>query len=342
MVAHVKLSRSGRWTMQQIADAAGVSVTTVSHTLSGKRPVNPRTAEHIRRIIADLDYVPDVAGQRLATGRSRIIGLAVPDISHSYFARIARGAAEAAEELDYGLIICSSSSKTRSSEKRYFNMLRTGTIDGLIYSASKQPSDGDELARIVPTQPIVLADEALPSIGRLPTVVSDNETGGRLAGEHLATLGHRKAVVLAGPPGLQSTADRVRGFRVVMPNSLVLHGNFEQSSGYQLVDDLLASGAPFTSIFCGNDYMAWGAIQRLQDAGLDVPGDVSVIGFDDIDLAPLIPPGLTTVRQDTHQMGRRAAQLVVHAIEDRNEPVESEVLAVELVVRGSAGPVNAG
>jgi DNA-binding LacI/PurR family transcriptional regulator len=327
--------------MQQIAQAAGVSVTTVSHTLSGKRPVNAETADRIRRIIADLGYVPDVAGQRLKTGRGRIIGLAVPDISHSYFARMARGAAEGAEALDYGLIICSSVNAGPRTEKRYFNMLRTRLIDGLIYSANREVTDGDEFSRVASARPIVLADESLPSIDHLPSVVSDNETGGRLAGEHLAALGHRRAIILAGPAGLQSTTDRVRGFRTVMPNSLVLHGDFETTSGYSLVSDLLANGADFTAIFCGNDYMAWGAILRLAEEGIRVPADVSVIGFDDIDIAPLIAPGLTTVRQDTTQMGRRAAELVIRAIEHRDEPIESQVLPVELVVRGSAGAVSA-
>jgi len=329
------------WTMQQIAQAAGVSVTTVSHTLSGNRPVNPATAARIRRIIADLDYVPDTAGKRLALGRSRVLGLAVPDISQWYFARMARGAEMAADELDYSLVV-SSIPADRRLEKRYLNLLRTRMIDGLIYSASRAVTDGDELGRVAAQFPVVLADEALPSVGGVSSVVSDNLSGGRLVGQHLTELGHRRAVVLAGPAGLLSTTERVRGFREFFPNALVLHGEFEQSSGYQLTADLIANDADFTAIFAGNDYMAWGAQRRLLESGVDVPGDVSIVGFDDIDIATLLQPALTTVRQDTLEMGRRAAQLVVESVEQRNEGGSIEqVLPVELMIRQSTGPARA-
>jgi DNA-binding LacI/PurR family transcriptional regulator len=326
--------------MQQIAQAAGVSVTTVSHTLSGNRPVNPATAARIRRIIADLDYVPDTAGKRLASGRSKVLGLAVPDISQWYFARMARGAEMAADELDYSLVV-SSIPEDRRLEKRYLNLLRTRMIDGLIYSASRAVTDGDELSRVAAQFPVVLADEALPSVGGVSSVVSDNLSGGRLVGQHLTDLGHRRAVVLAGPAGLLSTVERVRGFHEFFPHALVLHGEFEQSAGYRLTSDLIASDAEFTAIFAGNDYMAWGAQRRLLEAGIEVPGQVSVVGFDDIDIAELLRPTLTTVRQDTLEMGRRAAQLVVRAVEGRGEAtLVDEVLPVQLMIRRSTGPVR--
>lgn len=325
--------------MQQIAAAAGVSVTTVSHTLSGKRPVNPATAERIRRLIDQFGYVPDSGAQRLKTGRSRIIGLAVPDISHWYFGRIARGVEDAADELDYGVIVASTSNSDPRREKRYFNMVRTRLIDGLVYTASRDMVPTDELSRVAASSPLVLADEVLPALGALPSVTSDNYVGAQELGRHVASLGHTRAVILSGFAGLKSQVERVKGIRESFPNALVLYGDFELQSGYDLVSDLLAHDVRFTAVFGCNDFMAIGAMQRLREAGLRVPEDVSVVGFDDVDIASVVTPGLTTVRQDMLEIGRRSARLLIEGLElgDLAE-TPSLSLPVELIVRGSTAP----
>ncbi|MEF2979385.1 LacI family DNA-binding transcriptional regulator [Subtercola sp. YIM 133946] len=330
------------WTMQQIADAAGVSVTTVSHTMSGKRPVNPQTALRIKRLIDEFGYVPDAGARRLQSGRSRMIGLAVPDISNWYFGRIARGAEEMADELDFGLIVCSTFNSDPRREKRYFNMLRTRMIDGLVYTAGREMNEMNELEKVALSSPVVLADEGINRLSSIPWVTSENYEGGRLLGAHVRALGHTKAVIIGGFAGLNSTVERVAGIRQSFPNALVLNGDFEMQAGYDLVGDLLANDVRFTALFGGNDLMAIGAIKRLHEEGLRVPEDVTVVGFDDVEIASVITPPLTTVRQDVVSIGRNSARLLIEGLEAGTfEDTASVVLPVELVVRGTSGPVAA-
>lgn len=328
-------------TMQQIAQLAGVSVTTVSHVLSGKRPVNEATASRIQQIIRDADYVPASAARTLQSGRSMMIGLVVPDITLSYFSRIAKGVEEKANEHDYGVIFCSTSYVDRAREKRYLNLLRNRTVDGLIYVANDLITERDELHSLAADYPVVLTDESITNLGQLAAVTSDNYQGGRLSGEHLRDLGHRKAVVLAGLPQFSSTKDRVRGFKEFFPNALVLHGDFGEESASKLVEDLLSNDVSFTCLMAGNDDMAIGAIRRLQQAGIRVPEDVSVVGFDDVGAGWSVSPGgLTTVRQPAFEMGNRAAEILISSLVNR-EPVAAGLteLPVELVVRNSTAPV---
>jgi DNA-binding LacI/PurR family transcriptional regulator len=202
-------------------------------------------------------------------------------------------------------------------------------------------TERDALRALVDDYPVVLTDESIPSLGHLPTVTSDNYQGGRLSGEHLRGLGHEKAVVLAGPPEFTSTKDRVRGFKEFFPNALVLHGDFDQQSATRLVGDLLSNDVAFTCLMAGNDDMAVGAIRRLEEAGLRVPADVSVLGFDDVDFAWTVSPGLTTVHQPAFEMGNRAAAILIESLVGR-EPAAAGLteLPVELVVRKSTGPAR--
>ncbi|MCU1527388.1 MAG: LacI family transcriptional regulator [Frondihabitans sp.] len=324
--------------MLQIAEAAGVSVTTVSHALSGKRPVRPETVVRIQRLVEQHGFVPNSSGVRLQSGRSRVIGLAVPDISHWYFGSIAKGVEQRANERDYGLIICGTMNADPRSEKRYFNMLRTRSIDGLVYTTSRSTSDLHELVTAARGSSIVLADEAIAALPEIPSVTTTVGEGARHVGHHLRDLGHTRAVVIAGFAGLGSTTERIEAFRESFPNALVLYGDFEQRSGYDAMGDLLANEVTFTCVFAHNDFMAIGAIRRLREHGLRVPEDISVVGFDDVDIATVVTPALTTVRKDMVEIGRRSADILLDLINGTAPAPRSEVLPVELVVRGTTGP----
>lgn len=324
--------------MQQIAEAAGVSVTTVSHTLSGKRPVNPQTAARIHRLIDQFQYVPDAGARRLQSGRSRTIGLAVPDISHWYFGRIARGVEEAANEADHGLVVASTANADPRREARYFTMLTTRAIDGLIYASSRSTVEFDQLARVARSSPLVLADEAIPSIDA-PSVSTTVYEGARDAVALLRHLGHERVVSIAGYQGLSSTLERMRAVHEAYPGALTFHGDFERESGYRIASAMLAADVRFTAIFAHNDYMAIGAMHRLQEAGIRVPEDVSIIGFDDTDSATMVTPSLTTVRKDMVELGRRSGRLLLEQLAGtpaaEQEPV---LLPTKLIIRGSTSP----
>lgn len=327
--------------MQNIAELAGVSLTTVSHALSGNRPVSPRTLARINAIIDRFGYVPASAARSLKSGRSMMIGLVVPDISHLYFGHIAKGVEEVANDHDYGMIFCSSSYSDPLREKRYFNLLRNRSIDGMIYNAGDKVDEPDELHTLVDSFPIVLIDERIPSLDSLPTITSDNYEGGRLAGQYLHGIGHRRAVVIAGVPELASTKDRVRGFKESFPSALVLYGDFSQETGAAAVSDLFANRVPFTCVMAGNDDIAAGTIRALERSGMRVPQDVSVVGFDDTSLASMMSPRLTTIKQPSLEMGRRSAETLIASLIGGHplRPGLTE-LPVELIVRDSTAPVS--
>jgi LacI family transcriptional regulator len=318
--------------------SAGVSVTTVSHALSGNRPVSPATAQRIRRLIDDFGYAPDAGSARLRSGRSRTIELVVPDIAHWYFGRIAKGVEEAANAADYGLVVASTADADPRREKRYFNMLRTRAVDGMVYAASRTATELGELITLARAAPVVLADEAPAALAGVPSVTSTVGDGARAVARHLRELGHTSAVALAGTGGLPSVEERIRAFREVLPNALTLHGDFDIESGYRMMSDLLANRVPFSCVVAHNDFMAVGAMRRLAEEGLRVPEDVSVVGFDDADIATVVTPALTTVRKDMVATGRRAAELLLARLEGEQTVPTSEVLPVELVIRQSTGP----
>ena len=322
--------------IREVARRAGVSVTTVSHALSGKRPVAADTAARIRALVPELGYVPYFAARTLQSGKSFVIGLVVPDISNQFFGEIAIGVEAYANDQDYGVTLCTSQSDPRR-EKRYFNMLRSGAIDGLVYNAADATWD-DAVPTIAEHFPLVVVDEMVPGLESTPLVSSDHRQGGFLAAMHLRELGHTDVAVLSGPAGLASSVERTEGFREVFPDAVQLVGDYSEKSGRLLASLLMQADRPITGVFAGNDLMAFGVIAELQSRGLRVPADVSVVGFDDVDFASRITPSLTTIRQPAVELGKRSAQLLLdhvihgHALQGRHFS-----LPVRLVRRDSTG-----
>lgn len=318
--------------IEEVARRSGVSVTTVSHALSGNRPVNEATAARVREVVAELGYVPATTARNLRTGRTDVIGLIVPDIANTFFSRLARGVEDAANEVGYSLILCDADFDT-AREDGYLDLLRSRFIDGLVYVAGSVPGV-HRLGALVSSFPVVLADEEVAGFPGAGRVSADHLQGGRLAGDHLRELGHREPLVITGPPGLRSSEDRVRGFREYFPDAVAAAGDFTERGGHQAVRDALAGGSRFTAVFALNDLMAIGAMAALHDAGLDVPGSVSVVGYDDIPLVDRLSPPLTTVRQPGYEVGRVAARQLLAKLID-GVPFVETTLPVELVVRGS-------
>ncbi len=322
-----------------VARRAGVSATTVSHVVSGKRPVNGRTAASVRRVMRELGYVPNQRAQSLRLGMSRTLGLVVPDISNPYFAELAKGAADAGEQRGFNLVLTNTGFGA-AREARYLDVLRGGGIDGMVYAAGAPPSRG-RLAELVRVFHVVVVDEELPEVSA-DTVVSDHEGGGRLAGEHLLELGHRRILTITGPDELDSSRRRARGFASAFEGVEArlesVPGDYRPDSAVSAIRAELDGGLPwFTAVFAANDLMALAAIEALTDRGYRVPEDVSVLGYDDIALAALVYPSLTTVRQPVYRMGWVAADRLVGSLMGEGSPEAIKVvLDVELVVRGSS------
>lgn len=324
-----------------VAERAHVSQTTVSHTLSGKRPVSPGVQERVRTAMAELGYSPRRSAQNLASGRTRLIGLIVPDISNSYFAELAKGIEEVAIGAQYNLVLCNSGFDN-AREILYLETIRSRAVDAVVYAAGAPPTDS-ELARLLGDLPLVLVDEDVPG-STAPTFVSDNAEGGRLAAVHLAGLGHRRAAVISARD-LQSASLREKGFirewqRVGLSPPVVLDGGFTYEGGVAATETIIEdlTSGEVTALFAANDLMALGAISRLEQAGISVPAQVSVVGFDDVDAARFSRPRLTTVRQDVSRLGHEAAATLIAALETNRPLIPGRhVLEVELVERESSG-----
>lgn len=322
-------------------------MTTVSHVLSGKRPVREETAARVREAMKELEYVPNRAAKSLRLGTTQTISLLIPDISNSYFAELAKGAEDAAEAEGFNLVLCNTDFNAER-EQRYFSVVRGGAFDGLIYVAGARQL-GSGLRDLARSLPIVLADEEHEGL-RATSIVSDNFRGGLLAGEHLAELGHRRALYIAGPEGLATTTHRQGGFQQGFSRAggsvqVAAYGDYREQAGYDAVrvEFGRSTAPPLTAVFAGNDLMAIGAVRALGELGLRVPGDVSVVGYDDIHLASLVTPALTTVRQPVYGMGQAAAEQLILQIRKRERERQARVvLGVELVVRASTGPAQSG
>jgi LacI family transcriptional regulator len=327
-----------RPSIADVAARAGVSATTVSHALSGRRPVSDGAVAAVRRAVVDLGYVPHHSARSLRRGRTQMIGLLVPDVGNPYFAQLARGMDEVAQRSAYALVI-GSTEFDAGRESRFLEVLAEGSIDGLAYASGARPPVAD-LAAFAADRPLVAVDAVVHGLDAA-TIVSDHRRGGRLVGEHLRQLGHRHVLLVNGPPDVASSRDRRAGFLAAFADGeLELHeaaGDYRGPSGAVAVRGALARGRRrFTAVFAANDAMAAGALQALHHAGLAVPREVSVAGFDDAPLAALLHPGLTTVRQHGAELGRAAARRLLAALDaGAGSATDHTVLDVDLVVRDS-------
>lgn len=328
--------------ISEVAAYAGVSPTTVSHTLSGKRPVSAPVRERVLQAMRSLGYQPSRTAQNLALGTTRVIALVVPDIGNGYFAELAKGVEATAVDRGYNVILCTTGFD-HARELQYLNMVRSRAVDGVVYAAGAPPTDS-QLAALMGGLPLIFVDEEIPDTA-FGSVVSDNYEGGRMVAEHLLDLGHRNAVVLSVEGEPVTSERRVAGFTDAwiaagMPAPLTGVGDYTEERGHDAIRphvEALRQRAA-TAVFATNDLMAFGVLNELRVAGLRVPEDVSLVGFDDSPAAHYGFPGLTTVRQHVLSLGETATNALLDALERREQPAADQVvLPVDLIVRQSTG-----
>ena len=306
-------------TIREVAQAAGVSVATVSHVINETRYVSPELQEKVRAVMADLGYTPDGRARSLRLRRTQTMGLVVPDNTNPFFAGLARLVEDEGFEAGYTTILGNSDERPER-EERYVEALLSKRVDGLILAATLHHPPGVEALLRRSRLPVVLIDRELDVPG-VDVVLTDNRGGGRQAARHLLDLGHRHLACIAGPAGRPS-AERLEGFAdeltaagVALPTATLVEGDFQYAGGRSGMAALLDAGVPFSGVFVANDLMAAGALAELHARGVDVPGDVSVVGFDDSAPAVFTSPALTTVRQPLAEMGRMAISLLERLIE---------------------------
>jgi LacI family transcriptional regulator len=328
----------------EVARLAGVSTATASRVVSSADyPVSPATRERVLDAARTLDYVPNALARGLLKSQIPVVGVIVHDITDPYFAEVVRGVEDAASPAGYLVITCSSE-RDAERENSYVRLLRSMRAAGVIFAGSglDDPARNEELRKHLAA---MRADGAAvvhlsPHALGPPEVGVDNAGGIARMVAALAGLGHRRIAFLAGPTSMYVARERLEGYRrgledagIALDERLVVHTSFDREGGAAGVDRLMAGEAPFTAISCANDPLALGALGRLAEAGIEVPRDVSVAGFDDIPVAAMTAPRLSTVRLPLREMGRRGFACAVRSI--AGEAVGEELLPTELVMRDS-------
>lgn len=336
---------SRRPKIKDIAERLGVSPATVSRALSGTGLVAEPTLTRIREAARVLNYRPNVSARNLRTRRSMSVLMVVRDIGNPFYLEVMKGVEQAAREAGYSVLM-GNTENDPDREIEYFDMLRDGHADGMILMTGKLPA---RLAREgVSRLPLVVALEAIEGFG-LPHVQIDNLRAAREAVEHLIGLGHRRIAHITGPlPEFMASLRRdgwcaaMKAADIPFPDAYEQRGDYLLHTGQELCARLFDWRRPPTAIFCANDEMAFGAIHELRRRGLDVPGDVSVVGFDDIYLSAAIFPPLTTVSQPRAEIGRAAMAMLLDVIGEERVGPEPLVLETTLKIRGTTGPARHG
>lgn len=329
-------------TIKDVAALAGISYTTVSHVLNKTRPVSEQVRLKVEAAIAELDYVPSAVARSLKARCTATIGLLVPNSVNPYFAELARGIEDGCERNGYCVILCNSDDNPQK-QRSYLRVLLEKRIDGLIVASVGEDRDLLESLAGVRT-PMVIVDRALEGVDA-DLVRIDHEQGGYLATRHLLDLGHRDLACIGGPADTGASQLRLAGFRRAMaeqglgvPQDRVLHCDFSSPGGHDAAGRLLDGTRP-TAIFAGNDMIGFGVLRAAAERNISVPGELSVIGFDDIELSRYVYPPLTTVGQSIRELGESAAQLLLSRIATpRSGDAEQRIVAPRIVMRESTGP----
>jgi len=326
-------------TITDVAREAGVSAQTVSRVLNDKREISAATRERVFRFIERLGYRPNSVARSLVSNRTFAIGLTVPDICNPFFPDIARGAQDTAREHGYEVFLCNTI-EDPGREEAVLRALEDRRVDGAIVCSSRLPDD-----KLFPwlerQHAAVLVNRPVPA-EVAGGVRMDDASGTRRAVEHLLESGRRGIVFLAGPPHSHSGAERTRGYEGALSAAgiepeagLVVPCGPTVEGGHKGAHALLAWRSGVDGLVCYNDLAAVGALRACEELGLRVPDDVAVVGCDDIMLAGLVSPALTTLRAPKYKIGAHAVRMLLDHIDGRREQAEV-ILQPELVVRASA------
>ncbi|WP_213452045.1 LacI family DNA-binding transcriptional regulator [Rhizomonospora bruguierae] len=322
-------------TIKDVARAAGVSPSTVSRALSTPGLVQAATRERVRRAVAELGYHPNRAARGLITGRTGNIGLIVPDLTNPFFPGVVKGVQERARESDYSVFLADTDERAPLEA----DLVRAlgKQVDGIVLCSPRMSEA--EVRSVAGETPIVMLNRR---VGRIPAVTIDNGEAIRQAVAHLVALGHHRLGYVAGPRVSWSNRERLRALRsttaatgVELLEVATVVPQF--SGGVAAADLVLAAGV--TAVVAYNDLVALGLLNRFAARGLAIPGDISVLGFDDIVFAEMVNPALTTVAQPKEAAGRAGVELLLHLMEEPDRAgTARRDLTAQLLVRGSTGP----
>lgn len=325
--------------MKQVAEKARVSTTTVSHVINNTRVVSEDARERVLAVIQELRYIPSAVARSLKNDRTHTLGMMIPNNSNPYFAEIIQSLEDACFELGYNIILCNSYDDPKK-QAAYIRVLMEKRIDGLILVSS---GSDEELTRLLADEgiPKVLVDRELDGVAA-DFIEADHEDGGYQATEYLISLGHRDIACVAGPENILASAARIRGYQRALSEAglpfkpeYLIHADFTSQGGFNAFQHLLALPVRPSAIFASNDLMAIGGICAANQAGIRIPDDLSVLGYDDIALASFSTPPLTTIAQPKQAIGRLTAEVLIDRIKNPDASLRRELIKSKLVVRSS-------
>jgi DNA-binding LacI/PurR family transcriptional regulator len=323
--------------MKDVARLAGVSTSTVSRVINSSLPVDDETRAKVEKAIRQINFKPNLVARGLRMKSANLIGIVVPELQHETFTSFIKFTEESAEEQGYNLVIGSTNTNPDTEERFIDNLIRRN-IDGIIFS---RVSDKSRVLKLIDSTkiPAVIIDRSLERED-IPSVVMDNYGAGKMAAEHLLSLGHERFACISGPLDIAINRERLAGYREAilggggrLDDGYIYEGDFKFEAGGRGIDYLLEAGGDFTALWAQNDYMGIGAMNRLIARGISVPAQVSVMGLDNIEHSWMIKPALTTMAQPFKEMCAKAVDLIIRM--SRKEKLDGTriVLGPRLIVR---------
>lgn len=336
-----------RVTIQDVATAVGVSRQTVSRVINHKGDVADDTRQRVLEAIENLGYRPNLAARGLTNHRTHTVGLIIPYTPEYFFydphlMAFMCGVDQVAIQRDYNLLLSTAQQHSTNTEMAYERLIQAGYVDGVVVVEILSSQRGIELLEEYDIPWVALGYGTQTDQTR--AVHADDRGGARQATMHLLSLGHRRIGVISHDQSLTAIAERLSGCRQALTDhdltltpDLIVEGDLTLESGMRAAERMMSLHQPPTAIFALNDRMAIGALQYLRSQGWQVPQEISVVGFDDVPVARLYQPPLTTVRQPSLEMGQQAARLLFEILENQNSLSQPVALPTELVVRDSTG-----
>ena len=328
-------------TIKEVAARAGVSSATVSNVINNTRYVSPAVKQQVQEALEELGYRPNALARSLRKGKTKTLGLILPDSANPFYAELGHALEYSAFDKKNNIILCNSDASVER-ERLYFDLLVGKQVDGIILNSEEK--DPHFLKRRLPEDyPIVLVDRDF-SENIFDTVLTDNFLGGYLATCHLIELGHKRIACVTGPADFVGAMKRLHGYKqalaefgIPLDQDLIECGDFTVASGHLAANRLLNLHEPPTAVFMCNDMMAIGFIRSAIEMRLKIPEDISIVGFDNIELCKYLYPTLTCIAQPKEEIAEKTIQLLLDRIEDPKLPPQIVLISPKLIVRESTG-----
>jgi len=322
--------------IKDIARECKVSATTVSRALNNSKEISKKTREHILKTCEERGYIPNSSARNLILNKTNMIGLLIPDITNQYYAYVSKGVSSYLDEIGYGLVLCNSDRK-KENENRYIDFLSQRRVDGIILIPVKPKAE--DYKKIIKNVPLVMVDNYVNDL-EISYVGNDNYAGARKIVSHMIRQGYRKIGMILGDEYSSASNERLNGYKDVLiennieiKNEILLYSSANFDDGFKLTEILIKQKVE--AIFTINDTVAMGVMKYCHMNNIQIPKDIGIAGYDDIEQAAMLPVPLTTVHQRKFQLGKTAAKILIDEINNNQSAKQRIILQPELIIRKS-------